>query len=206
MATNELLKLLTEINSADPVIRKRAVEDVGALGERDLDAVRLLISVLLNDQEDEIRAYAAGSLGLLSHPFSVEPLMNALKDEFWRVRLTAIWALRELGAKKAIPELMRLCKDTNASVRAIAAQKLGEFHAAEAIEILIQLLEDSEKDVQGSAIFALWGFSDARALQPLKRLMKSYENKDGRDSSGNDIVAQAKSAIDEIQHKQKGGA
>lgn len=201
MATNDLASLIRDSKDPDPKVREQAVGDIGDLGQRDPQAIDALTAALLDDEADDVRAFAAGSLGLLRDPFSVEPLRNALQDKYWRVRLTAIWALKELGDTKAIPELIRLCKDPNAQVRAMAALKLGEFHAEDAVEPLIALLRDPEIDVQYAAVKALWGFTDDRCLQPLRQLVKSYAGKDPHTSEGSNILSEADSAIRMIEEK-----
>ena len=63
----------------------------------------MLTYVLLNDPNEEVRKEAADELGDLHHPYSMEVLAKALKDESPMVRKEAIEGLKKIK-KKVKPE------------------------------------------------------------------------------------------------------
>ena len=48
---------------------------------------------------------------------AVDPLIETLNDEDWRVRGAAAWALGNLGDEKAIPALEKLLDDESGFVK-----------------------------------------------------------------------------------------
>jgi len=67
---------------------------------------------------------AAESLARLGDPRAVDPLIDALDDEDWRVRQKAAWALGYLGDPRAIIPLRRLYRMENEGVREIILEAL----------------------------------------------------------------------------------
>jgi len=82
---------------------------------------------------------------------AVEPLIQALKDENWSVRVEAANALGTIGDKKAVEPLIQALKDENWSVRAEAANALGMIGDEKAVEPLIQVLQDKNEDARKAA-------------------------------------------------------
>ena len=82
---------------------------------------------------------------------TVEPLIQALKDENWSVRAEAASALGTIGDEKAVKSLIRALKDENWSVRAKAASALGMIGDEKAVESLIQVLQDTNEDTRKAA-------------------------------------------------------
>ncbi len=81
---------------------------------------------LLNDPDSGRRAIAASSLGAtrFQHTASVEPLIQALQDEAFEVRVNAAKALGRIGDRRAIDPLQELLRDNQSSVRDEAAAAL----------------------------------------------------------------------------------
>ena len=79
----------------------------------------------LRHPEAPFRWGAAQGLGRLRDLRALEPLLDTLNDEDWRVRFKAAWALGELGDRRALPALRRLSRDPSETVRD-SAQKAAE--------------------------------------------------------------------------------
>ena len=92
---------ITAATDPDPGVRKEAVDTLGDFGEKKVLGV--LTYVLLNDPNEEVRKEAADELGDLHHPYSMEVLAKALKDESPMVRKEAIEGLKKIK-KKVKPE------------------------------------------------------------------------------------------------------
>lgn len=200
---SDLERLLHATGDADPAVREQAVGDLGDLGLRDQRVIDRLIVVLLDDPADNVRAFAAGSLGLLRDPFGCEPLLRALDDACWRVRYTALWSLGELRDRRAVPELARLAADPDARVRAMAAEQLGIFAPPDALDALLPMLRDADADVQWCAVNALYGFDSPRCLEPLRELVASYAGREHPNSQGNDPVEHARYLVERIERSQR---
>ena len=56
---------------------------------------------------------------------AVDPLIETLEDEDWRVRGAAAWALGNLGDEKAIPALENLLDDESGFVKAGAQSAIA---------------------------------------------------------------------------------
>jgi HEAT repeat protein len=79
----------------------------------------------LSHPEASYRWGAAQGLGRLRDIRALDPLLDALHDEDWRVRFKAAWALGELGDRRALPALRRLSRDPSETVRD-SAEKAAE--------------------------------------------------------------------------------
>ncbi len=88
---------ITAATDPDPGVRKEAVDTLGDFGEKKVLGV--LTYVLLNDPDEEVRKEAADELGDLHHPYSMEVLAKALKDESPMVRKEAIEGLKKIKRK-----------------------------------------------------------------------------------------------------------
>ncbi|UCC21232.1 MAG: HEAT repeat domain-containing protein [Promethearchaeota archaeon] len=87
----------TAVIDPDPEVRKEAVDTLGDFGDNTVLGV--LTYVLLNDPDENVRKEAADELGDLHHPFSLEVLAKALKDESALVRKEAIEGLKKIKKK-----------------------------------------------------------------------------------------------------------
>lgn len=201
---SEMERLLQASRDPDPEAREKAMGDLGELGLRDPAVISRLISALLDDPADDVRAYAAGSLGLLEDPFGVEPLLQALHDSWWRVRVTAAWALGQMRERRAPAALIALASDPDARVRSMVAQTLGLFAVPQAMEPLLMMVNDPDPDVQCAALMALNGGWDVIPLEPVRQLLRTYDGREARDSAGNNIIGEAEQLIERVQRRAAG--
>ena len=103
---------------------------------------------------------------------AVEPLVESLKDESWRVRLEAASALGQIGDEKATGPLISAFEDGDPAVRWSAMQAftgIGEV----AVEPLVEALRHRQLSVRTLAAGALGNIRDKRAVEPLLELLKS---------------------------------
>jgi hypothetical protein len=94
---------------------------------RKVDQVGALISNL-KAPKAITRAAAAEALGKIGDRRAVEPLILALTDKDWGVRLNAAVALGEIGDARALGPLSVALKDSDHDVRTWAAQALYKIH------------------------------------------------------------------------------
>ena len=85
----------------------------------------------------------------------ISPLISALKDEDWRIRWGAAYALGEIKDPRAVEPLIQALKDDDSNVREKAAWALGWIGDKRAVEPLIQALKDEDSNVRLRAACAL---------------------------------------------------
>ncbi|UCD01673.1 MAG: HEAT repeat domain-containing protein [Promethearchaeota archaeon] len=93
----------TAVTDPDPEVRKEAVDTLGEFGDNTVLGV--LTYVLLNDPDENVRKEAADELGDLHHPYSLDVLAKALKDESAIVRKEAIEGLKKIKKKTKTKEI-----------------------------------------------------------------------------------------------------
>lgn len=82
-----------------------------------------LIRALESERDSEVRRDVAVALGATGDAKAAEPLIQALKDQSWRVRSEAASALGELADSRAVEPLGILAlKDEEPDVRETAVQ------------------------------------------------------------------------------------
>ncbi len=158
----ELINLLDDKKTCHAAMRT-----LGGLGAK--EAIPK-ITTLLNHESYQIRLSAARALGNLNvKEIAIPELIKLLDIE--EVCLSAIDALRFLGAKEAIPKIMSLLNDERSQIRLTAACALGDLGAKEvAIPELIKLLNDKSISVRISAISALGNLGAKEAIAELTKL------------------------------------
>jgi HEAT repeat protein len=139
----------------------------------------------------------------IGFPDEIEPLINLLKNDDWRVRESAAKALGRLGDKRALEPLITCLKDEDARVYKSAAAALANlgheravepligclksrterYSTAEAltkfgkpvVEPLITFLKDRDNGVREYAATVLGDVGDTRAIEPLISCLKEND-------------------------------
>ncbi|MFX0039711.1 MAG: HEAT repeat domain-containing protein [Promethearchaeota archaeon] len=88
---------ITAVSDPDPEVRKEAVDTLGDF--EDTRVLGVLTYILLNDPDENVRKEAADELGDIHHPYSLDALAKALKDESAIVRKEAIEGLKKIKKK-----------------------------------------------------------------------------------------------------------
>jgi hypothetical protein len=177
--------LLSTLTIQDPRVRKAAISSLGKSG--DPRAVAPLIA-LMSDENRVIREAAAQALGSLGE-LAVDPLVEALADPDWHIRMGSAIALRIIGDPRGVEPLIRAIGDENRFVRREAVKSIGRIGDPRATDRLIAALEDPDTGVRIRAVAALGKIADPRALPPLTRALTD------RDSEMHDAAVEAISKI-----------
>lgn len=118
----------------NPVWRRYACASLGKIGD---EAALPVIEKVLYDQDAMLRSYAVGSLQYFEGDRVVDLLIAALKDSFWRVRLSAAQALGTMQAVEAVPILIfKAEKDPEMNVRIEAVRALGAVADSASLDAL----------------------------------------------------------------------
>ena len=120
-----------------------------------------LIEILEDeDAEEELRWYAARTLGEFQHPEAIAPLVELLKtDEDEELKAIAATALGQMGSV-AITSLTQLLLDED--TRLLAVRSLSCIPQTETITPLLSVVEDPQAAIRTAAIEALSSFHDER--------------------------------------------
>ncbi|MEM4244833.1 MAG: HEAT repeat domain-containing protein, partial [Candidatus Nanoarchaeia archaeon] len=120
-------------------------------------AIEPLIASLKGWDEDISEGYESKvvlTLSKLGKP-AVGPLIVALKDEDYYMRIRVITALGLIGDVRAVDPLIALLKDKDLSIRLHAAEALGKMKSRKAVDPLIAELKDEDDGVRRNAARAL---------------------------------------------------
>lgn len=153
--------------SKKSTVRSSAVFTMGFLKEP--LSVNLLSNILLNDEDVQVRKYAALSLGNImdKESSSLEPLIRTLTDENEIIREAAVTALGWTRNSISTKALIESLKDKKAKVRAASAISLSLIQDQSAFEPLLEALDDNNYEVISSVSIALGRFKDRRAIEKL---------------------------------------
>jgi HEAT repeat protein len=142
-----------------------------ALGKIGDPAVEPLIAAL-EDENSDVRFFAAVALKEIKDPRAVDPLIGALKDENPVVREYVAGWLGEIKDPRAVEALIAALKDKDSVVRASAMHALGAIGDPRAVAPLIAALKRGDWGDRESAAYALGEIKDPRAFEPLIAALK----------------------------------
>ncbi|MHC0061669.1 HEAT repeat domain-containing protein [Nostoc sp. UIC 10890] len=124
-------------------------------------AIPPLIEILEDEEaEEELRWYAARTLGEFQHPEAIAPLLELLKsDDDEELKAIAATALGQMGTV-AIAGLSELLLDED--TRLFAVRSLSCIPQPETITPLLSVVQDPQPAIRAAAIEALSSFHDER--------------------------------------------
>lgn len=125
-AVPTLLEIAAGGGSGGPEAREAAVTAVRVLGEiRDPRAEPVLIRLLEQAEDIDLRARAAAALGELGGSLTPPALRAALHDPAWQVRAQAASSIGALGDRESVAALSAAVADREWWVRRNCAEALG---------------------------------------------------------------------------------
>jgi HEAT repeat protein len=130
---------LLEEGSPDRETAARALAKAG-----DPRAVAPLTHLMKNPIPNN-RCKVVDCLGEIGAP-AVEPLIEALKDESYFVRISAVQALGKIKDPRAVVPLIQALKDKDFNVREKTVEALAELADPRAVVTLVHLLEDRQDE------------------------------------------------------------
>lgn len=138
-------------------VRYAAVSQLGTLTLPDPSLpLPLLLGLLKQDPEFDVRAAAAAALGDLKQPQVLPDLLQAYQAEpEWLAQFSIIAALGELGNPEAFETLAQALSTGNELIRTAAAAALGDLADPRAIPVLVSRLTDPDWQLRYRITLAL---------------------------------------------------
>ena len=120
-----LVSLFKGLEDKDPLVREATIVFLSEF--KDERVIKHLMEVLLNDEDEDVRASAAKVLGYFRNQRAIDPLIEALQDKDAWVRENVAVALGQIGGNRVISPLMEILVDEDKDVRNAAAHALEEI-------------------------------------------------------------------------------
>ncbi|UCH20865.1 MAG: HEAT repeat domain-containing protein [Deltaproteobacteria bacterium] len=140
----------------------------------------------LNDERVWVRKDAARFLGVINASRSLEPLIDAMKNDLdWNVRFEAqqtLVKMKDIGAIELLIETLEN-EELDIEIRVAAAGALAATKDAGAVDPLIDALEYPERWLGDIAVNALGEIGDLRAVEPLIAVLKEENSALQRDAA-----------------------
>lgn len=171
---DEIEVFIEQLKSDNLNTRRIAAEFLGQSG--DPRSIKALINAL-GDPAWQVRNACVESLIFIQEKWSIQPLVDLLKNEDVSVRNSAMTALSHMGNEVAEP-LSKLLDDEVEDTRIFAANTLGNLGSRKAVEPLIKKLDDEDPNVQYAVIEALGKIGDSKASIPLIKTLEKVEEWD----------------------------
>ncbi len=192
-------------------VRVAAADVLRELGPAAKPAVDDLMNALTDDRQ-AVRRAAAAALDAISPGWresgrmtaEVEPLLEKLESDDWRVRAATCGTLGEMGAASAIPALVACLADPDKNVRAEATEALKRIDpkwprntaARKQIPTLLGALGHGQWGARAAAVTALGMFGPPAARMVAPRLVKMMNT-----DSILDVRSAAKRALARVDPK-----
>ncbi|KZN23709.1 phycocyanobilin lyase [Haladaptatus sp. R4] len=120
IGSEEAIDSIIDYVDADPGMAKTVIKALGEIGSEE---VTQDVADQLVVEDEEVRSYAARSLGLIGDTRAIKPLSETLADdESDSVRASAAWALNQIGTETAL-DAVREYSDDRAYIVQSEAEK-----------------------------------------------------------------------------------
>jgi hypothetical protein len=165
--------LIERLNDSDAAVRAAAAEALGRMRAR--EAVRSLLARL--EDLGGVRRAAVKALGQIEDDRALDPLIGALRDEDYDVRILAASALGKMSPSRAADALLEAFPASGGKLRVAIIEGLAGLKESRAVEQLITALHGGRR-VRKAAVVALGEIGAPQAAEPI-RLMVQQERKAG---------------------------
>lgn len=190
--------LLHEITDPDAQVRCNIAAALARIGDPQTDPQIIDAQLtLLEDDQPEVRAQAAGALGELGDERAILPLRLLLQDSDPLVIRATVLALGLLGASSALEDILEILDIASTppvdrvwqAVRESAIFALGMLNDTRAVPALVALLAQPGQSGQVvcMAINVLEQLDDERAGEPLRALLE-HKNQAVRQSARRALI------------------
>jgi len=135
-----------------------------------------LREIVINSQDNVVRANAARALGILRDRDSVQTLIEALRSKDDRLIFESLIALQKIGDPASGPRVVFLMRDLVEKVQLAAIETGGLLKAKDAVGELRRLLESGpEKKVRRATVLALARIADPGSRELLSGFLRDKD-------------------------------
>lgn len=159
--------LTAAISNESEDVRYWAVQALGMIGG---EAMNSLLA-LLENPDKRMRLFTVKALGNLQNSEIIEPLITAMGDTSWPVRVAASEILERAG-ETAIRPLIKAIGSDNANI-SFWSQKVLQNFGDKAVQTLINSLLDKEDKYRAHTIKALGRIGTANSIKPLLEILSA---------------------------------
>ncbi|MCG3221399.1 MAG: HEAT repeat domain-containing protein [Candidatus Heimdallarchaeota archaeon] len=157
MTEEEIVKNIKLMQNENPALRQLALEQLAQFTGNH-QAVDAIIKSL-QDNDKDVRSYAADILGETSERQALIALSHSLEDTAWEVRKSTISSFGKIKNPDTVPFIVTALKDEHPQVRYSAAKELKRFTSPSVIRPLFEALKDETESVREEAKSTLLNFS-----------------------------------------------
>jgi HEAT repeat protein len=119
---------------------------------------------LLKDTDSDVRTTVAHAIEHLEVASDINEILQTLKTGDMGARISAIYALGEIGGERVLTPLIYCAGRPEDNIRAAAIEALGRLAEPSTLPILINSLNDRAAAIQAKAIAALSNFPPSSTL------------------------------------------
>lgn len=142
------------IEDPNPLIRAKGVEVIEAelVEEKDSEVAERLLAPFLQDENNRVRANAAKAMYKYKPDVALKILREMIDAQDKWMRVSAVWALGEIGADDGAQILLDLRDDPEYHVRRRVYKSLQKFQELRKDDMSVELREVVDKAVRDLAI------------------------------------------------------
>lgn len=127
------------------------------MNEKNRQRIDALIP-LLKDSDPEVRAAVSRAIEHLEASGDLNEILHTLKTGNMGARISAIYALGEIGGEAVISPLVYCAGRPEDDIRSAAVEILGQLAATSTLPVLLERLNDQNPAIQARTITALSKF------------------------------------------------
>ncbi|MBW4694121.1 MAG: HEAT repeat domain-containing protein [Lyngbya sp. HA4199-MV5] len=159
------------LQDTNPRVRYAAVSQLATLGQQDLPHVSRLLRDRLRDDDPDVQAAAADSVGALKLTEIFDDLQQLYHTTSeWLVKFSIVATLGELGDQRAFELLEEALQSDNELLQTAAIGSLGELGDTRAIQSLIPFATNADWQIRYRVVQALAHLNGSTARSTLEAL------------------------------------
>lgn len=153
-------------------VRYAAVSQLDSLGLANRQqSLELLLDILYNDPEADVRAAAADTIAGLKLTEAFPDLKKVYEETSeWLIQFSIIAALGELGNPEALEVLTEALAGDNSLLQTTAISALGELGDTRAIDVLLPFVENPDWQIRHRLAQALGKLGGEKSQEALEKL------------------------------------
>ena len=159
------------MQDANPRVRYAAVSQLASLGQQNLPHATTLLRDRLHDDDPDVQAAAADSIGALKLTDVFDDLQQLYhKTSEWLVQFSIVATLGELGDKRGFTLLEKALQSENELMQTAAIGSLGELGDDRAVQLLAPFATNSDWQIRYRVVQALAHLKGGTAYSILETL------------------------------------